>query len=773
MTRSNTCTECKTEIAVDAVRGLCTRCLFTLALFPGQAATVAEPAGLTGPLLGSRLRYVGDYELLEEVARGGMGVVFKARQASLNRVVALKAILSGALASPQERERFRKEAEGAARLQHPNIVAIHEIGTFEEHCYFSMDFVEGETLAHAIAKGTLTPFAAAECARKIAEAVQYAHNRGILHRDLKPQNVLMDCAGEPRITDFGLAKQLDADGGLTVSNAVMGTPSYMAPEQAAARHDLVSPATDVYALGAILYEMLTGRPPFRKQTSAATITAVIEEPPIAPTKLQPTIPRDLETICLKCLEKRVENRYGSAQDVADELGRFLRHEAIVARPASRMQKAWSWTVRNPWWLIAIGAGLMFGVTAAAFTLWQQNQLLAWKVAHPGEALPKMQMRGDPGVAGFLGFVAAAVLFAGIHDRKQKGWALTRGQLAWVIGTGIFEIGMAAWILSMAIRVHVWSGLDFREIAMAAAIGTVFFWAGAILLWESLAHFLTFSMGSQSVAWIRQRPVLRIEMGRLLAAFAAFVGAAWIIARMLIPADFPNPIPARPFENGVAVQEAYIDAMREIFVKTTCFVAVLLPSLAGYYRNRHGLGGVLCPFILPIQLLLASMPFLAFPTMLAVQTAAFGVIGGMAMVWAARIREEAAPEPKPFRPDKPLDEVAKRNLGFSFAMMVVLGIVAWCWPIPVSEKFTFFGGSAIFTLWPVLAVAYRTAEPEERKGVVGAAVAFGIFFLLNLVFGFSGTAVASAVAGSGAAAIQFAFWRATHRKRDCLGSDGQS
>jgi serine/threonine protein kinase len=300
-----------------------------------------------------RVRYFGDYELLEEIARGGMGVVWKARQTSLNRTVALKMILAGKLAGEAEVQRFRREAEAAANLQHPNIVAIHEVGEHEGQSYFSMDYIAGRDLSALVGEsGPLPPARAAECLQTLAEAVHFAHQRGTLHRDLKPQNVLVDDAGVPRITDFGLAKFIEREDNLTISGAAMGSPSYMPPEQAAGNLDQVGPPSDIYALGAILYELLTGRPPFRAETPMATMRQVMESDAVAPRKLNPGVPPDLQTICLKCLEKNPARRYHSARALAEELGRFLKHEPIQAAPASALRKAESWLRRHPWTLVS-------------------------------------------------------------------------------------------------------------------------------------------------------------------------------------------------------------------------------------------------------------------------------------------------------------------------------------------------------------------------------------------------------------------------------------
>ncbi len=293
------------------------------------------------------LRYFGDYELLEEIARGGMGIVYKARQTSLNRIVAVKMILAGQLATADDVRRFRTEAEAAANLQHANIVAVHEVGVHENHHYFSMDFVEGQNLAALVLENPLPARRAAEYVQTIARAVHYAHQQGTLHRDLKPSNVLIDAWDQVRITDFGLATRVTADHTLTQTGQVLGTPSYMAPEQAAGKRGLVGPSADIYSHGVILYELLTGRPPFRAESAIETLHQVIHVEPASPRLLNPHIPRDLETICLKCLQKEPHKRYGTAELLADDLRRYLAGEPIHARPIGRAERLWRWSRRNP------------------------------------------------------------------------------------------------------------------------------------------------------------------------------------------------------------------------------------------------------------------------------------------------------------------------------------------------------------------------------------------------------------------------------------------
>jgi WD40 repeat protein/tRNA A-37 threonylcarbamoyl transferase component Bud32 len=295
------------------------------------------------PSLGTKLRYFGDYELLEQIGSGGMGVIYKARQISLDRVVALKMILD----TTQDSARFMAEAEAAASLDHPHIVAIYEIGEHEGRPYYSMQFVDGVNLGERVRERPLAPREAAQLAATTAHSVHYAHQRGVLHRDLKPANVVVDSAGQPHITDFGLAKHAGRQDELTHSGQVLGTPSYMAPEQAAGRTKEWTTSTDVYGLGTILYASLTGRAPFSGSSSWETLRQVREREPERPTAINRLIPPDLETICLKCLQKEPARRYGSAEDLAQDLERYLRDEPILARAVGPVERVWRWCRRNP------------------------------------------------------------------------------------------------------------------------------------------------------------------------------------------------------------------------------------------------------------------------------------------------------------------------------------------------------------------------------------------------------------------------------------------
>src|SRR6184192_1356030 len=371
------CPKCGAEIPADAPEGGCPGCLLAtgLGLLPDApvaagdnggsaenveanaavAASHSKKAARAAEMLGE----LGDYELLEEVGRGGQGVVFRARQKSLNRTVALKVISLGQWASKAHLKRFRREAEAAASLDHPCIVPIYEVGERDGSCYFSMKFVEGGQLDEVVRRKLMSIRQAAELIAKIARTVHYAHEHGILHGDIKPGNILLDAKGEPHLTDFGLARLLEAESTVTRTREVLGTPSYMAPEQASGETTKLGKATDVYGLGAVLYQLLTGQPPFAGGTTYETIRLLLNTEPRKPRALNHKIDRDLSTICLKCLEKDPKRRYSSALALAEDLERWLKHEPIAARHVGPLVRGRKWVRRNP--SIAVMAAMLLAL----------------------------------------------------------------------------------------------------------------------------------------------------------------------------------------------------------------------------------------------------------------------------------------------------------------------------------------------------------------------------------------------------------------------------
>ena len=389
MPNTTHCAECGTPLPTYWPKGLCAQRALAGALDMTHAGSQVLPAeaptilGGPPPQLSadsSPMGSFGDYDLLEEIARGGMGVVYKARQRKLGRIVAVKMILAGPLAGKEFVQRFRTEAAAAAILQHPNIVAVHDVGVHEGRHYFSMDYVEGQNLSQLAGQKSLPPAKAARYVELIAAAIHHAHERGILHRDLKPSNVLIDAHDQPRITDFGLAKRLDGEFSLTVTGQVLGSPNFMPPEQAGAKRGKVGRPSDVYALGGILYYLLTARAPFQAESLEQIISQVLHAEPVSPRLLNPSIPRDLETITLKCLEKEPARRYQTAKELADELNCFVRHEPIQARPVNAPEKVWRWCRRKPALASAVGFAAAALVIGLATTTWQWRRAEVQRLA---------------------------------------------------------------------------------------------------------------------------------------------------------------------------------------------------------------------------------------------------------------------------------------------------------------------------------------------------------------------------------------------------------
>ena len=426
------CPKCGAEIPSDAPEGGCPGCLLHVGLLPDAQIAARDACTVTmtkadqgdsdedyevnaaaaadhikkAARAAETLGELGDYELLEVVGRGGQGVVYRAHQKSLNRTVALKMISVGSWATEAHLKRFRREAEAAASLEHPGIVPIYEVGERDGSCYFSMRFVEGGQLDQVIKREPMSIRHASELIAKVARTVHYAHEHGILHRDIKPGNILLDAQGEPLLTDFGLARLVEADSTVTRTKEVMGTPSYMAPEQAVGNNAAVRSATDVYGLGAVLYQLLTGHPPFAGGTTYETIKLVLDTEPRQPRLLNPKIDRDISTICLKCLEKEPKRRYSSALALAEDLERWLKHEPIQARRTGLFTRARKWVRRNPSTagLITLLAALAAG---SGVVVW--NRVFAVPIPKSVAVLPFENLSRDPDNAYFADGIQDEIL----------------------------------------------------------------------------------------------------------------------------------------------------------------------------------------------------------------------------------------------------------------------------------------------------------------------------------------------------------------------------
>jgi hypothetical protein len=441
----------------------------------GPAVTVAETGRAAGPVPVPNGRSFGDYEVLAEIGRGGMGVVYRVRQKSLNRVVALKMLLPGSLASAADLERFKTEAEATAGLRHPNIVTVHEVGECDGAHYYSMDFIDGVSLAQRLSGAPLPGRVAARYVGAVARAMHHAHQHGILHRDLKPSNILIDRQDEPHVTDFGLAKRLHADRGQTRTGAVLGTPGYMAPEQAGGRVKELGPATDVYGIGAVLYECLTGRPPFQAETAMSTMQMVMEHDPAPPSLLNPNVERDLETICLKCLEKDPANRYATAEAVAEDLRRYLDGESISASAVNVFEY--------------LGRTLGRSQYMGEFRTWGNMLLLFAAIVAVEHSLlfALMEVRLKPGVVFLLvralQFTLMGIIFLRNRSRRRLLPASTAERQLWSIWIGYF-IGCAAVTLA-----------GWQIIAETDVYRTQLY-----VLWGLLAGLAFFVMGGSYWGW---------------------------------------------------------------------------------------------------------------------------------------------------------------------------------------------------------------------------------------------------------------------------------
>ena len=427
-TANSVCGKCGAEIPADASQGVCPACLLEtgLGLIADEAlAWVGAPSRPASPMPATAQRAnmlgdFGDYELLEEIGRGGQGVVYRARQKSLNRTVALKVIGLGQWATEAHLKRFRLEAEAAARLDHPCIVPIHEVGERDGCCYFSMNFVEGGQLDEVVGREPMPIRRAVELMAKVSRAVHYAHEHGIVHRDIKPGNILLDQKGEAHLTDFGLARLVETESTLTRTEEVFGTPSYMAPEQAVGETRNLTSATDVYGLGAVLYKLLTGHPPFAGGTTYETVRLVLETNPRRPCLWNPKIDRDLETICLKCLEKDPQRRYPSALSLAEDLEHWLKHEPIRAHRTGILTRGRKWLRRKPA-LTALIASLAALATVMGWNIWE-SKLISYPAIKSVAVLPFENLSVDPDNAYFADGVQDEILtnLARIADLKVIG-----------------------------------------------------------------------------------------------------------------------------------------------------------------------------------------------------------------------------------------------------------------------------------------------------------------------------------------------------------------
>lgn len=564
MNTTKHCGTCGKPLAPDTLLGLCPECMMKAGLDSAPKATirVAADAFVEGPetetkefVPGTKLGYFGDYELLEEIARGGMGVVYKARQSSLKRIVAIKMIRAGELAGETEIKRFHTEAEAAAQLQHPNIVAIHEIGEHEGRQYFSMNFIAGKNLAQFADGKPVAPRLAAEWLQAIAGAVQYAHQRGVLHRDLKPQNIMLDAERRPCVTDFGLAKNLAVDSSLTASGIVMGSPNYMSPEQARGLNDLVGSASDVYSLGAILYELLTGRPPFQGKSAMDTMSQVVNDEPIPPRSINPAAPLDLESICLKCLEKDPARRYPTARELELDLSRFLAGEPVQAKPANAFRKTISWFRRHRWVASAIVSVLLLTLAGLAYGFFEQTRFLVWHNAHPDftQAPAAHAQAVDWLLRAWLGwlpcyliigFVLQKLIFQKLRARPFWNKIFARlnpwkpSVVARHLGFGLIGIAFALFLTADAIHTFVWVGerptwiIGFFVLLMA---------------WGGMGH-LILAVREQTQIPVAPRPGYKASPefhGALIWIFlglAIFLSGAWMWLAVPQPFSKTNLIP---------------------------------------------------------------------------------------------------------------------------------------------------------------------------------------------------------------------------------------
>jgi TolB-like protein/Tfp pilus assembly protein PilF len=532
-TADSVCGKCGAKIFADSPQNVCGACLLQAGLglleeHEGATDPAQTPSRSHGTRSTEMLGDFGDYELLEEIGRGGQGVVYRAHQKSLNRTVALKVIGLGPWATEAHLKRFRREAEAAAKLDHPCIVPIHEVGEKDGQCYFSMNFVEGGQLDEVVRRKPISIRSAAELIVKLACAVHYAHEHGILHRDIKPGNILVDKMGEPHLTDFGLARLVETESTVTRTKEVMGTPSYMAPEQAAGEHTKVSRATDVYGLGAVLYQLLTGHPPFAGGTTYETIRLLLNTEPRQPRQLNPKIDRDLSTVCLKSLEKDPQRRFASALALAEDLEHWLKHEPIRAHRTGVFIRGQKW-VRRKKAIAALIASLVALAAAMSWNVWQ-SELISGPPAKSIAVLPFENLSPDPDNAYFAGGVQDEVLtdLAKIADLKAISRTSTMQYksevarnlreigrqlgVAHVVEGSVQRVGnrvrVSAQLIDARTDQHLWAQTYDRELADVFAIQTD--------LAQKIAGELRAKLSLREKAQIERRPTENSE------AYLAFV-----------------------------------------------------------------------------------------------------------------------------------------------------------------------------------------------------------------------------------------------------------
>ena len=449
---------------------------------PDREAPFNGPSDLSADPIAT---VIGDYEVIDEIARGGMGVVYKARQRKANRLVALKMILSGQMASSDERARFLREAELAANLDHPHIVPIYEVAEFRGCPYFSMKLVEGESLSHQIktlrrAGNGHDPQTTARLMSTIARAIDYAHERGFLHCDLKPSNILLDREGRAYVTDFGLAKRASEDSAVSLSGAIMGTPSYMAPEQASGARKSLMPTTDVYGAGAIFYELLTGQPPFRAQSVPETVVAVLERDPTPPREIRPEVPRELETICLKCLEKSPADRYPTAAALADELERYLRGEVIDA--TTLLPRLRRWNRREPELVSRLG-GLALVALIAQFNYYFVSMAPSFWHHYTIQAVLAL-------------WALSAIIF---QLMLRSGWNADRARVLWSVADILF-LTLELKLFEEVIETSAAPGFHVR-VETTLLVGYPLLIAASGLWWQVSLVWVTTGLAMLAYSWL--------------------------------------------------------------------------------------------------------------------------------------------------------------------------------------------------------------------------------------------------------------------------------